>query len=166
MIYDCTAAPAKTLSLAKGKLINKTADKAGDGTTTATVTPSDNRISGDVFAVSDVALFADKNVGSAKAVTVSGISLTGADAIDAIGGEVSEIIKVIDADVSFATAISGLRSRLKSAATIDRGDYRSRLRQIPQGPERLHQRDRHFRAADAHRPRGESPGGVRLSGAQ
>src|SRR5262249_56812557 len=52
-----------------------------DGTTGATVTLSDDRVSGDVFTDSYTsASFADKNVGTGKAVSVSGISITGTDA--------------------------------------------------------------------------------------
>src|SRR5208283_2004087 len=55
-------------------------DKTYDGTTTATVTLSDNRVSGDVLTDSySVATFANKNVGTAKAVAVSDISVTGTD---------------------------------------------------------------------------------------
>src|SRR5262249_48706737 len=56
-------------------------DRAYDGTTTATVTLSDDRITGDVLTDSNTsATFSDKNVGSAKTVTVSGISISGAAA--------------------------------------------------------------------------------------
>ncbi|MBI2772711.1 MAG: filamentous hemagglutinin N-terminal domain-containing protein [Burkholderiales bacterium] len=51
-----------------------------DGTTGATVSFTDNRVTGDVLTVSGASAFADKNVGTAKPVTVSGISLTGLDA--------------------------------------------------------------------------------------
>ncbi len=51
-----------------------------DGTVAATVTLSDNRISGDVFTASYTsASFADKNAGTGKAVSVSGISISGTD---------------------------------------------------------------------------------------
>ncbi|HEU0220559.1 MAG TPA: MBG domain-containing protein [Gallionella sp.] len=56
-------------------------NRAYDGSMAATVTLSDNRISGDVL--SDAygsAAFADKNVGAAKTVNVSGISISGTDA--------------------------------------------------------------------------------------
>jgi autotransporter-associated beta strand protein len=56
-------------------------NKVYDGTTAATVTFSDNRILGD--AVTDtytLAAFADKNAAPAIAVSVSGISISGADA--------------------------------------------------------------------------------------
>jgi predicted secreted protein len=56
-------------------------DKVYDGRTTATVTLSDNRVSGDVLTDSYATVtFADKNVGPAKAVSVSGISISGPDA--------------------------------------------------------------------------------------
>ena len=55
-------------------------DKVYDGTTNATVTLSDNRISGDVLTTSyTTAGFMDKNVGTGKTVSVTGISMTGAD---------------------------------------------------------------------------------------
>jgi hypothetical protein len=55
-------------------------DKAYDGTTTATVTLSDNRVAGDVLTESYAsANFANKNVGQNKVVTVSGIANSGAD---------------------------------------------------------------------------------------
>src|SRR5207245_1281271 len=56
-------------------------NKVYDGTTAATVTLSDNRVSGDVLSASYTnAVFANKNVGTGKTVSVSGISVTGTDA--------------------------------------------------------------------------------------
>src|SRR5207247_2030048 len=55
--------------------------KIYDGTTAATVTISDNRVAGDVFSTSYAgAAFNNKNVGTGKAVAVSGISISGTDA--------------------------------------------------------------------------------------
>src|SRR5439155_2457322 len=52
-----------------------------DGTTNAAVTLSDNRVAGDTLSTSYTgASFANKNVGTAKTVSVSGIAITGADA--------------------------------------------------------------------------------------
>jgi filamentous hemagglutinin family protein len=52
-----------------------------DGSTNATVTLGDSRISGDVLTGTYAAAsFADKNVATGKAVNVSGIAVTGADA--------------------------------------------------------------------------------------
>src|SRR5206468_1478039 len=56
-------------------------NKVYDGTTTATVTLSDNKVSGDDVTDSYTsALFSDKNVGSGKTVSVTGIGISGADA--------------------------------------------------------------------------------------
>ena len=56
-------------------------DKVYDGTTAATVTLSDDRVAGDALTISYAsALFADKNVGTGKLVTVTGIAITGATA--------------------------------------------------------------------------------------
>ncbi len=56
-------------------------NKVYDGTTAATVTLSDNRISGDVFTdVYSSAVFNNKNVGTSKPISVTGISITGTDA--------------------------------------------------------------------------------------
>ena len=66
--------------------VNATArDKVYDGTTIATVTLADNRVSGDVFSDDDAAAnFADKNVGAGKTVTVTGITINGSDAANYI----------------------------------------------------------------------------------
>ncbi|MFZ1934316.1 MAG: YDG domain-containing protein [Thermoguttaceae bacterium] len=57
------------------------ANKVYDGTTTATVTLSDDRVTGDIFTESyTAAAFSDANPGTGKTVTVTGISITGADA--------------------------------------------------------------------------------------
>ncbi len=59
------------------------ADKVYDGTANASVVLSDNRVAGDVFTASYTsATFPDKNFGMVKKVTVTGISITGADAIN------------------------------------------------------------------------------------
>src|SRR5439155_3387025 len=56
-------------------------NKGYDGTSTATVTLSDNRVAGDTLSRSYTsASFADKNVGTAKTVSVSGIAISGTDA--------------------------------------------------------------------------------------
>ena len=56
-------------------------NKVYDGTTNATVTLTDNRLTGDILVVAYVSAgFEDKNVGTNKTVTVTGISVTGPDA--------------------------------------------------------------------------------------
>ena len=60
-------------------------NKAYDGTTSATVSLSDNRLVGDILTTSYTsASFADKNVGTAKSVSVSAISISGTDAANYI----------------------------------------------------------------------------------
>src|SRR5262249_24533291 len=56
------------------------ANKAYNGPSSAIVTLSDNRVAGDNFSISYTAGFPDKNVGTAKTVSVSGISISGTDA--------------------------------------------------------------------------------------
>jgi len=62
--------------------VSATADnKVYDGTTIATVSFSDDRVTEDIFTVSSVSeTFDTKNVGSGQTVTVEGISLNGTDA--------------------------------------------------------------------------------------
>jgi len=55
-------------------------DKVYDGSVLASVVLGDDRLAGDRFAIARDAGFADKNVGNAKAVAVSGLSLSGQDA--------------------------------------------------------------------------------------
>ncbi|MDN2695147.1 YDG domain-containing protein, partial [Janthinobacterium sp. SUN073] len=55
-------------------------NKVYDGTTGALLSLGDDRVAGDSLTVSAMASFADKNVGAAKAVQLSGAALTGADA--------------------------------------------------------------------------------------
>ncbi|SNT23981.1 filamentous hemagglutinin family N-terminal domain-containing protein, partial [Noviherbaspirillum humi] len=58
-------------------------NKVYDGTTAASVTFSDDRVAGDVLSASYAfATFSDKNAGTGKPVTVTGIALSGADALN------------------------------------------------------------------------------------
>jgi hypothetical protein len=78
-------------------------NKVYDGTTAATVTLSDNRVSGDVLtAAYTSATFANKNVGVGKTVSVSGISISGADA----GNYTANTTATTTADIT-ALAITG-----------------------------------------------------------
>jgi hypothetical protein len=57
------------------------ANRVYDGTTAATVTLSDNRVAGDTLTTSyTTASFANKNIGTAKSISVGGISVAGTDA--------------------------------------------------------------------------------------
>ena len=55
-------------------------NKVYDGTTSATTTKTDNRVSGDTLTITESAAFANKNVGSSKAITVSSLGVSGTDA--------------------------------------------------------------------------------------
>jgi hypothetical protein len=72
--------PSTTASIMQRtlKVSATAANKTYDGTTTAAVTLSTDKVSGDYVNVSDTsANFADPNVGTGKTVTVTGISITG-----------------------------------------------------------------------------------------
>jgi hypothetical protein len=56
------------------------ADKVYDGSTSASLTLTDNRFGGDAVSVTARGQFADKNVGTNKAVAITGLTLSGADA--------------------------------------------------------------------------------------
>jgi hypothetical protein len=55
-------------------------NKVYDGALSATVTTSDDHISGDTFTIERSAAFADKNAATGKTISVSGVSLSGTDA--------------------------------------------------------------------------------------
>jgi hypothetical protein len=81
--YSANPNTATTASISSRKLTVTASGvaKVYDGTTLATVTLSDDRVSGDVFSDADAsATFSDRNVGTAKIVSVSGITISGIDA--------------------------------------------------------------------------------------
>jgi hypothetical protein len=81
--YYLTSVATTTASIsARALLVSATGvNKVYDATTTATVTLSDNRVSGDVLTTAYAsANFADANIGSGKPVSVMGISISGIDA--------------------------------------------------------------------------------------
>jgi hypothetical protein len=81
--YSANPNTATTASISPRKLTVTAAGvaKVYDGTTLASVTLSDDRVSGDLFTDADAsATFSDKNVGAAKTVSVSGITISGIDA--------------------------------------------------------------------------------------
>jgi hypothetical protein len=82
--YNLTSVATTTANITpKALLVSATGiNKVYDTTTDATVTISDNRIVGDVFTISYAASFVDANVGNGKTVNVTGISLSGTDALN------------------------------------------------------------------------------------
>ena len=97
--YTVAASGSTTADIDKAALsvsysgVNKTYD----GSTTASVTTSDNRIGNDDLSINRTASFTDKNAGSAKTVNVSGVSLVGTDAqnyaVAASGSTTADIAK-------------------------------------------------------------------------
>lgn len=55
-------------------------DRVYDGTTNASVSLLDNRVSGDSLSITSTNAFIDRNAGSGKYINVSGIAISGADA--------------------------------------------------------------------------------------
>src|SRR5439155_6363240 len=82
--YQLASSTATTTAdiTARALLVSATGvNKAYDGTLNATATLTDNRMLGDILSASYTsASFASKNVGAAKTVNVSGISISGTDA--------------------------------------------------------------------------------------
>ena len=85
MNYVTESSTTTTATIGKASL-NVTADAADkvyNGTTSTTATLSDNRLSGDNLVLSyGSADFTDKNAGASKSVSVSDVSVTGADAMN------------------------------------------------------------------------------------
>ncbi|MGO8838103.1 MAG: beta strand repeat-containing protein [Limisphaerales bacterium] len=80
--YTANTTVSTTANITKATLTVSAAgvNKIYDGTTNATVTLSDNRLTGDVLTTSYAAAsFPDKNVGNGKTVTVTGIAISGTD---------------------------------------------------------------------------------------
>ncbi|MDR3455824.1 MAG: YDG domain-containing protein [Verrucomicrobiae bacterium] len=84
--YSLTQAVAKAnISTASLTVTAKGVNKLYDGTTSAVVTLADNRIAGDLLTNSYVsAAFTNKNIGTGKLVSVSGVAISGADAVNYI----------------------------------------------------------------------------------
>jgi hypothetical protein len=80
-LLNTTATTTADITAKDLTVVATAANKVYDGTTDASVTLSSDALSGDDVTLAFAsAAFADKNVGSGKTVTVSGISIGGADA--------------------------------------------------------------------------------------
>src|SRR5207247_1248375 len=99
-------------------------NKAYDGTSTATVTLSDNRVAGDTLSTSYTsASFANKNAGTAKIVTVSGITISDTDAANYTANTTTTTTANITAK---ALSVTGITANDKvysgtTAATLNAG---------------------------------------------
>jgi len=82
-LQNTTATTTATISR-RALIVSATGvNKVYDGTVAATVTLSDNRVAGDVLTDNNTsASFADKNVGTNKPVSVTGITISGTDALN------------------------------------------------------------------------------------
>ena len=83
--YDVASQVNATASITPAvlQLGVQVAVKVYDGSTSASVNLSDNRVTGDQLVIGfGASLFADKNVGIGKAVTVGGLTLAGLDALN------------------------------------------------------------------------------------
>lgn len=80
--YTWNATATTTADIGKANLtVNAVGNnKTYDGSTVAGVTLGDNRVAGDSLILGSAASFVDKNAGAGKAINVSGITLSGADA--------------------------------------------------------------------------------------
>jgi len=98
---NTTTATTSADITAKALLVSATGiNKPYDGNTTATVTLSDNRVSGDVLTTAYTgAVFADANIGTDKTVAVTGISITGTDA----GNYTANTVTTTKANITAAT---------------------------------------------------------------
>jgi hypothetical protein len=86
-------------------------NKVYDVAVTATVTLSDNRVTGDVLTTGyGSAAFGDKNVGTGKAVSVSGITVTGTDAANYTHNATANTTANISAAPLLVTALDASRA--------------------------------------------------------
>src|SRR5262249_25852384 len=92
-------------------------NKVYDGSTNATVTLSDNRVAGDSLSTSYTsASFANKNAGTAKTVSVSGIAISGADAANYTANTTATTTANITAKALTVTGITA-NDKVYSATT-------------------------------------------------
>jgi filamentous hemagglutinin family protein len=79
-IWNTTAATSADIAKAALNVTAAGTNRDYDGTTAAGLTFSDNRVAGDSLSVSGLGSFADKNAGTAKSISVTGITASGIDA--------------------------------------------------------------------------------------
>ena len=117
--YNFTSPTGSTASITQKALAvtYSGVNKVYDSTTSATVTTGDDRVGGDVLTINRTATYDTKNVGTAKAVSVSGVSLSGTDALNysvaTTGTTTSDVTK---ADIS---TVSGITAQNKTYDTTN-----------------------------------------------
>ncbi|MDR3459478.1 MAG: YDG domain-containing protein [Verrucomicrobiae bacterium] len=128
--YSLASTTGSATANITGRTLNVAAtgqDKVYDGTNNATVTLSDNRLAGDTITVGyGAASFSDKRVGSGKTITVTGITVTGANAANyTLGGTNTSTTAAITARplVVTATGVNKVYDGT-TTATVTLGDNR------------------------------------------
>ncbi|MPQ56755.1 YDG domain-containing protein [Duganella sp. FT27W] len=126
VLTSTTGATSATITQRALALGFTAAGKTYDGNTAATVSVTDNRVTGDVLTATATGAFADKNAGTNKVVTVQNASLSGTDAanyvLDSTSGATSATItqralalgftaagKTYDGNIAVAVAVTDNR---------------------------------------------------------
>jgi hypothetical protein len=92
-------------------------DKVYDGSLAASVTYGDDRLAGDILRVGGDASFADKNVGKDKAIGVSRILLSGADAGNYVVGNGTAVAKASITPKALTAVAAGAVSKVYDGTT-------------------------------------------------
>ncbi|WP_308925165.1 YDG domain-containing protein [Janthinobacterium sp. J1-1] len=126
VLSSTTGASSATITQRELALSFAAAGKTYDGSTAATVAVTDNRVAGDVLTATASGVFADKNAGANKAVTVQNASLSGVDAanyvLNSTTGATSATITQRELALGFAVA--GKTYDGNTAATVGITDNR------------------------------------------
>jgi hypothetical protein len=98
-------------------------DKVYDATTAATVTLADNRVVGDVLAISSSNAFLDKNAGAGKSIGVSNIGISGTDAGNyLVNGNASTVANITKANLTLtATGVDKVYDAATAASVVLNG---------------------------------------------
>jgi len=98
-------------------------DKIYDTTTAASVTLTDNPVAGDVLTINSTAAFLDKNAGTGKYISVSGITLSGASAANyTVAGSISAFANITPATLIVSVAGVNKTYDATTAATVNLTD--------------------------------------------
>ncbi|WP_426342664.1 YDG domain-containing protein [Pseudoduganella sp. S-14] len=117
--YAVSFVANSTASIAPRALVVSAAglDKVYDGSLAASVTFGDDRLAGDRLQVGGNAGFADKNAGNGKAISVSGISLAGADAGNYVVSNSSATTAASITPKALAAVVNGVAGKAYDGST-------------------------------------------------
>ena len=129
---NTTASTTANISKATLTVSATGVNKTYDGTTAATVTLSDNHLGSDVVTESYTgASFADKNVGTGKTVSVSGISISGGT--DAANYNLGNTTASTTASITAASTANAVVSSLNPALPGSNVTFTATLSAVPPG---------------------------------